>query len=340
MNRLKLLIIRLDGLGDTLLTLPLLAGLKTAWPDCEITYLASGRGAPVFAADSRVDRLWVGEPTEMSRTGKLEWGRQINAAGFDLVFCLNEKFWPAVWTRMSGAKIRLGFDPGWSQPPKALLRRLTLTHRLPAANDPSLPSIHEVERYAALAGLAADGPINFAGPSLLRLPDAAMAEAGALLVEKLPNSPRAIPVALHLSAKWSSEGWGRETCLSAAGSILNRFPDVFLVVTAGPGEDRFFAGAADCLPADRFLLLSDLPFSGWAALLARCKALVTMDTGAVHLAAAVGTPVVDIFPKLNFAHASTRWAPWQVPHRILRRPGPARAELFWPEIHAALEDLL
>ncbi len=335
MNRI--LIIRLDGLGDTLLSLPLIDGLKSRWPDCAITYLASPRGAPVLDADPRLSCLWVHELTTLSRREKIELGRRIRAAGFDLVFCLNEKFWPAVWTYMSNATVRVGFDPGWSQLPKTLLRRLTLTHRVPAANDPSQASIHEVERYAALAGLA--GCPDAAGPMHLIVPAAARTWAATALAGLTPDS--AAPLfGLHLSAKWGSEGWGDATCREVARALLDRFPQARLAVTAGPGEDRFFAEAASLLPVGRFQLFTGLELGQWAALIARCRVLVSMDTGAVHLAAAVSTPVAVVFPELNFVHASSRWSPWQVPHRILRRPAPASRNNFYAAIGAAVEELL
>ena len=328
----KVLIVRLDGLGDTLLTLPLLDGLKKCWPGCEITYLASPRGAAVFSGDARISELWVHELAALSRTEKWQLGQTIRACAFDLVFCLNEKFWPSLWTRMSGAPLRLGFDPGWTQPPKALLRRLTLTHWLQTPNDPSLTSIHEVERYAALAALAGCQAAQDAMHLLLPASDDAWASA--------LTQETTLPLALHLSAKWTSEGWSADSCLSVARSILERFPDAFLYVTAGPGEERYFADAAAVLPPDRFRLLNGLSFSQWAALLRHCRALVSMDTGAVHLAAAVATPVVDIFPAMNFTHASSRWSPWQVPHRIIRRPAMDKADIFLTEIHTALEALI
>ena len=333
----RILIIRLDGLGDTLLTLPLLDGLKTCWPDCEITFLASPRGTPVFEADHRVDQLWTVEPASMSKKEKIALGQRIRTAAFDGVFCLNEKFWPAIWTWMSYAPICVGFDPGWTQPPKALLRRLTLTHRLPNPNDPALPSIHEVERYAALAALA--GCPDASGPSRLAVSAAARDWADAAMAS-LNLTDAQVPVCLHLSAKWASEGWDDRTCLKAAGSLIARFPDLFLVVTAGPGEDRFFQDAASVLPADRFHLFTALDLSQWAALMEKCRALVSMDTGAVHLAAAVNVPVAAVFPELNFIHASSRWSPWQVAHLIIRRPSPASPDHFWAELGSAVEDLL
>ena len=333
----KILVLRLDGLGDTLLTLPLIDGLKNRWPDCEITFLASPRGAAVFEADPRISQLWVRELSAMSRPEKIELGRQIRAAAFDQVFCLNEKFWPAVWTYMSNATVCVGFDPGWSQPPKTLLRRLTLTHRLPSANDPSRPSAPEVERYAALAALA--GCPGAAGPMRLTLPSAAQDWAKATLAELAPG-PADILIGLHLSAKWGSEGWGDGTCLDVAHALLDRFRQARLAVTAGPGEEKYFATAAAVLPPERFRLFNRLELMQWAALVSRCRALVSMDTGAVHLAAAVDTPVVTVFPEKNFVHASSRWSPWQVPHRILRRPAPVSRDDFCADLCTAVEELL
>ena len=332
MNRI--LIIRLDGLGDTLLTLPLLTGLKTCWPACHITYIASPLGAGVFADDSRIDELWVESLAAMNRHQKWQLAGRIRGETFDAVICLNEKFWPTIWTACSGARFRLSFDPGRTQPLRALLRRSTLSHRLRSANDPSLVSIHEVERYAGLAALV--GCRAAAGPMRFSLAAGAVDWARQLMAEQSAQ----IPVCLHLSPKWASEGWPVSTAAAVARQLLERFPALFLYVTAGPGEDRYWSGADELLPAGRFRLCNNLSLAEWAALLSQCRALVSMDTGAVHLAAAVNTPVVDVFPELNFLHASSRWAPWQVPHRIVRRPSAERTTEFMSEIQAALEALL
>jgi heptosyltransferase III len=94
------------------------------------------------------------------------------------------------------------------------------------------------------------------------------------------------------------------------------------------------------LPSNRFHLFTDLSLMHWAALLSQSRGLVSMDTGAVHLAAAVNVPVVAVFPETNFIHASSRWSPWRVPHQIVRRPGPTQSDLFLTAICSALEDLL
>ena len=64
-------------------------------------------------------------------------------------------------------------------------------------------------------------------------------------------------------------------------------------------------------------LLSSLP--AFAAVLARASLLVSNNTGAVHVAAAVGTPVVDLYALTNPQHT-----PWHVPHRVLFHDVPCK----------------
>ncbi|HXE73382.1 MAG TPA: glycosyltransferase family 9 protein, partial [Candidatus Nitrosotenuis sp.] len=78
----------------------------------------------------------------------------------------------------------------------------------------------------------------------------------------------------------------------------------------------------------------------WAAVLGQCRALITPDTGAVHVAAAMGVPVVDLFPQRHARHCVRRWRPFGVAHRVVLRgdyrPG-AEKELARTLARAALD---
>jgi ADP-heptose:LPS heptosyltransferase len=66
----------------------------------------------------------------------------------------------------------------------------------------------------------------------------------------------------------------------------------------------------------------------WKDAIGAATAIVTLDSGALHVAGMVGTPVVAIFPsQRNYALQVARWAPWAAPHRIVRSDAgwPARA---------------
>jgi ADP-heptose:LPS heptosyltransferase len=66
-------------------------------------------------------------------------------------------------------------------------------------------------------------------------------------------------------------------------------------------------------------LVGQLDFAGFAALLARTRLLISNNTGAVHVAAALGTPVVDLYALTNPQHT-----PWRVPHRVLFQDVPCK----------------
>jgi len=66
------------------------------------------------------------------------------------------------------------------------------------------------------------------------------------------------------------------------------------------------------------LLVVSVDFSWWAALLARCSMVVSRDTGSVHLASALGRPVVAVYAPEGYQRNTGQFAPWQVAHRIVR----------------------
>ena len=68
----------------------------------------------------------------------------------------------------------------------------------------------------------------------------------------------------------------------------------------------------------RIIIMGHLTFGQWAAAFSRCAAVVTHDTGAIHLASAVNIPVVAVYDRQNFNLCSKQWAPWMVSHRILQ----------------------
>ena len=54
--------------------------------------------------------------------------------------------------------------------------------------------------------------------------------------------------------------------------------------------------------------------------MAECRDLLSIDTGAVHVASAMGVPVLDVFPEEGAHHTVPRWRPWMTPHRVVLKP--------------------
>ncbi len=90
-------------------------------------------------------------------------------------------------------------------------------------------------------------------------------------------------------------------------------------------------------------LLRGLPFHKWAAVFERGRVVVTVDTGATHVASAVRTPTVVAFEHRYFRLNSQEWSPYRVPHVLVRKPARADADpisRFSDEIVAGVARLM
>ncbi len=292
-------VIRLDALGDSLLSLPAVQALAQAWPQTRLVVVASPVGAPVFASCAEV---W--EAPAGVKPGEL--GQRLRQAGCQAVLVFTEKRFGVALASSSRAPIRVGFDPGLTQPLKTLWLRRALTHRVPWPNDPRRdPGMHEVERYLLLLrvlGLEVPAP-----PPLRLQPSEQDLEYAHQVLKEFPTRP----VALQWMPRWTAGGWPE----TLPGEVLGLLPEPRIVLFA-PGDRP----QAEPWATQQQIPWVCVPEIGrYAALLAGCRALVTPDGGAVHVAAAVGTPVVDLFGERYAAHIVRRWHPWSVEHRIVLR---------------------
>src|SRR5262249_17817225 len=99
---------------------------------------------------------------------------------------------------------------------------------------------------------------------------------------------------------------------AGAADLLARECGVPVVFSGGPGERELVEGVRSAMRAPSHSLAGDLDLPALAALVELAPGLVSNNTGPVHIAAALGTPVVDLYALTNPQHT-----PWQVPHRVL-----------------------
>jgi lipopolysaccharide heptosyltransferase II len=311
----NVLAIRLDNLGDVLMTTPALAALKAAAPGRRVTLLASSAGAqaaahvPCLDGVIRYDAPWM---KALPRDGSEFDGAMIEhvAAGcFDaaVVFtvCTQSALPAATLAYLAGIPLRLARA---RENPYRLL-----THWLPE-DDTAGFSVHEVERQLSL--VAATG----ARPVVRRL-QFAVPEESRVVVERLLDDCGidldAPWLVLHPGASAPSRRYPPEKFAQAARLLATRTGA--RVVVTGDDAERALADAivAEVPGAISFAGRLDLP--GLAALIERAPVLVVNNTGPAHLAAAVGTPVVALYALTNPQHT-----PWSVPHRVLSHDVPCR----------------
>jgi heptosyltransferase-2 len=271
MTENRILVIAPNWLGDAVMALPFLRALSGGRPGSSIHVLAKRAPGAVFrAAGAAV----------IPRGGSIGSDAiALRRFGFAEAWLLPNSFRAALTAFLGGARERIGYATDRRAP--------LLTHAPP----PPQPIHHQLRDYDALLRSRGIEP-DPEPPRIAIPPEAAAAAARALESARLSPGPPPILLApgaaFSWTKRWPPEYWGRlAAILSGAGA------PVALVI--GPGEEEIasLAAAAANLPVP--ILGADLDPIELAALLARARALVSNDSGPMHLAGAVGTPVVAIF---------------------------------------------
>lgn len=164
--------------------------------------------------------------------------------------------------------------------------------------------VHEVERSLDLA--------RSAGFTLPPGDDGALRVRASVLQAPSPVPPGGPYVVVHPGASVPARAWSPAANAAAVRALAQAGWRV--VVTGGPDEVALTAQVAGRPCADIVDLGGVTDWTGLARTIADAAAVVVGNTGPAHLAAAVGTPVVDVFAPVVPA---VRWRPWRVPHVLL-----------------------
>ncbi len=302
---MKILVVKLSDIGDVLTVTPALRALRQSLRDAQITILVPPHSAEVVLGSPLVDEVLTFDKLRFDAPlDALGWGALVSGIRlfgklrrerFDAALLMHHLTtrWGAlkhaVLTLATGAKRRLGLDNG---------RGWFLTERV---NDRGFGYAHEAEYWlevARLLGATTDDQ---------QLQIALSPEDEAFASQHLPSTGGKPLVAIHAGGggysrarRWSPEGF------TAVANELVRLYDASIVLVGGSEErdlGRLMAGALDPQPIN---LVGLTTVRQLAAALRRCQLFIGNDSGVMHLATAVGTPVVAIFGPSN----PKAWGPW------------------------------
>ena len=293
----RVLLVRLRSIGDTVLMTPCLQALKDWQPAVEISVVTEPAAAPVLEGHSLVDQLFV---TTKALTSRISLTARLRSKGFDLAFNLHGGSTAMFMTAMSGAKHTFGFrgqQGSW-----------LLSERAPAP-DVLLgrKRIHSVEQQLALLSCA-----GVPAPQQPRLSLAISSDAGASARTKLIGAGLSVAsltsgrfAIIAPGAAFESKRWGAREFASVIDHLNSRW-QLESIIIAGPGQEHL-AGEVASFSNSNPRVLSK-------ASLAELKAVVGIfgrvfvgnDSGPMHIAAALGCPVVAVFGSSN----PDVWHPW------------------------------
>ncbi len=301
----RLLIIKTSSIGDVIHALPVVQAVKEARPDLTLGWVVRRRCADVLRGCPWIDHLYVVE-NKPSWRDLVRLRRELQDDRYDCALDMQGLLLSGLITKLSGAPIRIGWDRNREG------NALWLTHPIvPGRASDTRGDTHEVSAlygFAAAFGVS-ELPSEFTPQPFLAAEGAAQAAAW---LDDLPR-PR---VALNVGASRAYKRWPPEHWAAVAdGLAAQGFGLVFVGDTCDaetiaavqslrrcPGSDANLAGKTD---------LHQL-----AAVLAACALVVSGDTGPMHIAVAVGTPVVALFGATNPA----RHGPYGARNMVLRAP--------------------
>lgn len=304
----KILVIRVDGIGDLLNSTPAIALLRKNYPSAEITVLARPLNAPVLIGNPDVDRILI-----FDRDGKhsgllarLQLYRELRRERFQLAVAMQTAMWTHLVAFLSGATYRLGrYQKRF---------RSTLTHAWRGKYRKG--ETHEVDRNLELVRLicAGEGKREL----IFQLSAAEIAAAEAQLAS-LGIGKDAFLMGIHPGGSSFDKRWPEKQYAELADRFA-RHDNATILLLRGPEEAKLVQNIQAAMQSDAITYAPET-IRELGAMLSCCDLVVCNDSGPMHLAAALDVPMVAIFGPTD--HVA--WHPLSEKASIVRRDMPC-----WP----------
>ena len=279
----RVLIIKPSAIGDVVHALPILNLIRRRWPGAHVSWLVTPACAGLLERHPQLDAVVRFERREFGKGWRspraaldlLRFNRRLRDGKFDLVVDLQGLFRSGWLAWVTGAPVRVGpanaREGAW----------LFYTHRVPTGT----PEQHAIERYLTIAqALGCErGPVEFR----FAVDDADRAHVAGLV-------PGGRPFAVLMpGTNWETKRWPVERFAALVGPLRERF-GLESVVAGGPDTVELakqVPGATDLAGRTNLRQL--------VALLERAALVVANDSGPMHIAAALGRPLVTPYGPTN-----------------------------------------
>lgn len=275
---MKILIRATNWVGDAIMSLPALRAVRSRFPQAEITILARPYVAFLYKDQQVCDHLAYLD-SQRDLVG------EIRSEKFDVALLLQNAFEAAWFAWRTGIPERIGYARDG--------RRLLLTKAVPVPKAGEIPP-HEQFYYLELLRRA--GWLNsLPSESLIRLtvPEENRQRAEAFLLSNAVR-PQSLRIAIGAGASYgSAKCWPPDRFAELANHLQAKEADVILFGT--PSEAPVSSAIAAGMRIPPVDLTGKTAINDLPALLSQCHLFIGNDSGAMHVAAAVGLPVVAVF---------------------------------------------
>jgi ADP-heptose:LPS heptosyltransferase len=305
-GRRSLLLIKPGSMGDVIHALPVAAAIHRAWPDLDLTWVVDPRWAALLDGNPAVSRVHLFPRQEFRGLRgwirAARWYAQLGGMKPDIVVDLQGLLRSALIAKISGGKLVAGLSDA-REGARFFYQRKAKTS----------PGEHAVLRYLRclpLLGISATGPAEFFLPA---------------------GSPPPLPpgyVVLHPFARGAGKSMDAGAIRAFVAEFQARSPRTIVLVGVGDSPDSLPAGVID--------LAGKTSLSALIGVVRGAEFVVSVDSGPMHLAAAVGVPLLGVHtwsdPRLvgPFHPSAWIWQGGRIRQQDLSTP-PLEQEPFTPE---------
>ena len=294
-----ILLVRTDRIGELLLTTPAFGAVRESFPGAKITLIVKPSSSVVVEGNPCIDSIVKLDPGSDldSLSKRLRFIRFLGGSGFDMAIIFNPSKFFNIAAFLAGIPVRVGYD-----------RKLGFLLTNAIEDRKYLCEKHEVEYNLELVSLVGAKTDN---KSLSLTIDNNVSKE--LNIENSDNL-----VALH---PWTSDPikqWPEKNFYELGKRLIKEL-NMKVVVIGGKEESGKSAELFNNFDINLNNIAGKTTLKQLAAILKKCKLLVSCDSGPMHLACAVGTPVIAIFRNDIIGKSPKRWGPWGKEHSVTEK---------------------
>jgi ADP-heptose:LPS heptosyltransferase len=308
----KILLMRLEHIGDVLLILPVINNLRKAFPDATIDIAIGSWAKEAVRLNCMINDIIVYNHPYFDRKDSsrgvqkvidaLRFIWSIRKKRYDVIFDFRGNLCTLIFTYLSGAKRKIGFDIGG--------RGGVLTDKV--SFDPRL---HQIDNNMKLVKiLGAPGSVESLS---LNETDHDVSQVNELL-RRTETDPMKPLIALYLSAAWLPRRWEILKFIELANWILDK-SDCMLLIIGSKGDeydfDVFYEGIGDKNKERVINLVGKTTLMQLAIVLKKVRLCIGVDSGPMHLAALLGIQVIALMGPGEYP----RFAPYGSKNIVIRK---------------------
>lgn len=305
-NFQRILIVRTDRIGDVLLSTPVIKALRQAYPWAYIAMIVAPLSKDIVEGNPYLDKVIIYDKDGKQKSWRrsIKFAQNLKKKKFDLALILHPTNRVHLITFFAAIPRRVGYDRKFG---------FLLTDKI--KHTKQLGEKHELEYNLDL--LAHLG-IKASDKSLFMpiRPESETAIEDLLRREGVEADERLL--AIHPGASCPSKIWPNTRFATLADRLAEKY-GLKVLILSGAKDSKLAQKVVEEMRYPAINLAGKITLSQLASVIKRCRLFISNDSGPVHMAAALGTPVVSIFGRSQKGLSPQRWAPLGKDSRYLHK---------------------